>query len=89
MSHYLQGCYTKPLLESRRLLFILCNYLEEGLFSDDIAITSQRYPTQNNFTFTYTKSADLYWATICWLLMRESEKFSEVGQFKINKCQLL
>ena len=44
--------------------------MEEGLFSDVIAITLQRYPTQNNFTFMYTKLADLYWATICWLLMR-------------------
>ena len=56
--------------------------MEEGIFSDVIAITSQRFPTQNNFTFMYTKSADLYWATICWLLMRESEKFFDVGESK-------
>ena len=52
-------------------------------------ITSQRYPTQINPTFMYTKSADLYRATICWLFMRESEKFFEVGRIKINKCQRL
>ena len=56
---------------------VVDSYLFRGIiwrrvfFSDVIAITLQRYPTQNNFTFMYTKSADLYWATICWLLMRE------------------
>ena len=52
-------------------------------------MTLQRHPTQNNSTFLYTKSADLYRATICWLLVRESEKFFEVGQIEINECQRL
>ena len=60
-----------------------------GSLFDDIAMTLQRYPTQNNCRFVFTKSADLYRATICWLLMRESVKFFEVGQIKINKCQRL
>ena len=47
-------------------------YFEElfwvGSFCDVIAMTSRRDPTQNNSTFLFTKSDDLYRATI-WLVV--------------------
>ena len=70
LGHYraLSQTQTSPNIKSLPLelgvkpltLIFSWNYWEEGLFSDVIAITLQRYPTQNNFTFMYTKSAELY-----------------------------
>ena len=67
-------CKCKVLLKS--LTFI--HFVElfwVGSLCDVIAITSQRYPTQNNSTFMYTKSADLYrgWATGYNLLVVDAQ----------------
>ena len=77
--------------EKRRLKSLTSIYFVEiywvGSLCYVIAMTSQRYPTQNNSRYLFTKSDDLY--LIDWLLMRESEEFFEVGQIKINRSQRL